>query len=95
MLTVLGLYDRIVLHFLESGHSHGSPNIGYAHAKSRLKEELFIPQSMANLMNSIEGIDASVVDFTDVESENYTFRLGWGPLFAKYFSKIPALTGTL
>jgi hypothetical protein len=94
MLTVLGIYDRIILHFLESGHSHGSPDIGYAHAKSRLKEELFVPQSMANLMNTVEGIDASVIDFTDFESNDYVFRLGWGALFSKYFTRIPALRGT-
>ena len=93
LLTVLGIYDRIILHFLESGHSHGSPDIGYAHAKSRLKEELFVPQSMANLMNTVEGIDASVIDFTDFESNDYVFRLGWGTLFSKYFTRIPALRG--
>jgi len=92
-ITIIGFYERIILHFLESGHSHGAPDIGYAHAKSRLHEELFIPQQMANLMNTVEGINASVLDFTDEESDTYTFRIGWGAIFATYFNRIPALKG--
>ena len=93
VLTILGVYDRIVLHFLESGHSHGYPDIGYAHGKSRLKEELFVPQSMANLMNTIEGIDAKVIDFTDAQEADYTFRLGWDACFANFLTRIPNLQG--
>jgi hypothetical protein len=92
-ITVLGLYDRVILHFLEPGHSHGSPDIGYGHAKSRLIEELYVPEQMAALMNTVEGINASVVDFKDVDSDEYCFRIGWGSLFAAYFTRIPALQG--
>jgi len=94
-LTVLGFYERIILHFLESGHSHGCPDIGFAHAKSHLNEEVYIPQQMKDLMNTVEGIQAEVVDFNDFESDEYPFRVGWGPLFAKYFTRIPALQGSL
>jgi hypothetical protein len=75
-ITVLGLYDRVILHFLEPGHSHGSPDIGYGHAKLRLIEELYVPEQMAALMNTVEGINASVVDFKDVDSDEYCFRIG-------------------
>jgi hypothetical protein len=93
-LTIIGLYERIILHFLESGHSYGCPDIGLAHAKSRLLEELYISEQISALMNAVEGIDASVADFRNMDTDDYVFRIGWGSLFSSYFKRIPALTGT-
>lgn len=93
LLVCIGVFDRVVLHFLVSGHSHGTPDIGYAHAKRPLKDNYFLPEDIAKKMNSVEGINAGIVNFGDFESEDYVFRSGWGVFFKKHFKEIPALEG--
>lgn len=97
LLTVIGLYSGIVLHFLEAGHSHGSPDVAVAHAKRPLKKNYNVPEEIVATMNTVEGVDATYIDFRDANNQDkmndYIFRTGWESLFGEYFIPLPKLKG--
>ena len=93
LLTVIGLYDGIILHYLESGHSHGTPDVGIAHAKRALKgDNYMVPEEIVSDMNTVEGINATYIDFRDAhnsENLNYVFRSGWDQAITSYIANFP------
>jgi len=99
LLCVLGIYDSINVHFLEAGHSHGSPDVAVAHAKRPLKKNYNVPEEIVETMNTVEGIDAQYIDYRDANNSDkmndYIFRTGWETLFAEYFVPLPKLKGKL
>ena len=97
LLCVLGIYSGINVHFLEAGHSHGSPDVAVAHAKRPLKKNYNVPEEIVDTMNTVEGIHANYIDFRDAntsdEMNDYIFRTGWESLFGEYFVPLPKLKG--
>ena len=93
LLVVIGLYEGIVLHYLEAGHSHGSPDCGLAHAKRPLNNnDYMVPEEIVQEMNTVEGIDASYIDFrkaNDSECSDYIFRTTWDATMSSYFTNLP------
>ena len=97
MLATIGLYDGIVLHFLEAGHSHGSPDVAIAHAKRVLKDNYDVPEEIVSAMNTVHGVDATYIDFRDAINpecqSDYPFRTGWESFFAEHYVPIPNMKG--
>lgn len=44
LLCILGIYEGVICHYLEKGHSHGTPDVGTAHAKRPLKQTIASPK---------------------------------------------------
>ena len=44
LLCILGIYEGVICHYLEKGHSHGTPDVGTAHAKRPLKKTITSPK---------------------------------------------------
>jgi hypothetical protein len=95
LLTVLGIYEGISLHYLEVGHSHGTPDVGTAHAKRALNQNYFVPEEIVNAMNTVQGINAQYIDFRNAahpkKKLDYLFRTDWVHFFEKYFKPLPYL----
>jgi hypothetical protein len=93
LLCVFGLYDRVILHFLVAGHSHGIPDVGVAHAKRALSNANYnVPEEIVAAMNTVQGINATYIDFRDADVEDaieYTFRQNWDQTLTKYFANMP------
>jgi hypothetical protein len=94
LLTVIGLYEGIILHYLEPGHSHGTPDVGVAHAKQSLKNDNYmVPEEMVRDMNTVDGINATYIDFRNAsicDNKDYVFRSGWDQVMTSYVSNLPS-----
>jgi hypothetical protein len=98
LLSVIGLYEGIVLHYLEAGHSHGIPDVGLAHAKRPLNNSNYmVPEEIVQEMNTVEGINASYIDFRNANESacvDYIFRCTWDQTMSSYFANLPGISTT-
>ena len=69
LLTILGIYEGVVLHYFEAGHSHGAPDVGTAHAKRVLRNNYYVPEEIVAQMNTVQGISATYIDFRHANSQ--------------------------
>jgi hypothetical protein len=93
LLAIIGLYEGVILHYLEPGHSHGAPDVGVAHAKRALKSDNYmVPEEIVRDMNTVQGINATYIDYRDAnnsESLDYVFRSGWDKIMTSYIGNLP------
>jgi hypothetical protein len=91
-LIVIGLYDRVVAHFLGAGHSHMVPDRLHGNAKAPLrKRDINSPIELVAQINTVACIDATNLAFEDT-SNALPFWGEWESVFKEMgIVPIPAL----
>ena len=83
---------------MEAGHSHGTSDVGVAHAKRPLKANYYVPEEIVKVMNTVTGIRAEYIDFRDANKSSgqtdYLFRGDWSKFLGRHFKPIPYLPGS-
>jgi hypothetical protein len=87
MLSLL-FYDKVVLLYLISGHSHMIADRVVAWIKGSLKNgNYYCPKDFAAVMNTVKSVHA---EFLDHSSSKRPFFINWHTILDKYFKDMPA-----
>ena len=69
MFLSMFFYKKVIVLYLQSGHSHFPPDVTHAHGKATLKDvNLFHPSQMVELINKASGMKACFTGPDDVNS---------------------------
>ena len=80
------LYERVVCHYLISGHSHMCPDRVVSHVKRSFGvQNLFLPNQMVECINTIKSVTAQFLDHDDPLRP---LHVGWDKLLKEQMLQI-------